>query len=221
MSTEPETLNEYDAIENAAAENATETATKEDAVNEKPPSAAAGDPEDPNDPQVVATSSGSRRARDGSSRRGSHKPVTPGRTCYEAVYHQHRQPQQWDNPADFSYPKGVTNPKMWAGVIRPPDWHETDDDGNFTCEIRLACPHAIFLSEGRISDYRDALFETRESFYLCLWAMKIDGSRWDAAEHLIALDDYSWSVYSAHFGISTSARDAVRGSGRRGASSPA
>jgi hypothetical protein len=211
--------NEDEVIENAAAENAAEMATKEDVKEEKSTSSAAGDPGDPNDPLTV-TNSGGRWPRDGGSRRGSNLPVTFGRTIYESIWHQHRQPQQWDNPADGSLRKKV-NPTKWAGVIKPGDWSAIGDNGEYTCPIRQSSPFALFLSEGRINVYRDALFETRESFYLCLWAMKIDRARWDAAEHWIALDDYSWSVYSAHFEISTSARDAVRGSGRRGASSPA
>ena len=219
MSTELETLNDEEVIENAAAENAAETAPKKTVKEEKSLSAAAGDPGDPNDP-LTGTNSGSRRPRDGGSRRGSHLPVTAGRVIYESIWHQQRQPQQWDNPADGSLRKTV-NPTKWAGVIKPGDWSAIDDDGEYTCAIRQSSPFALFMSEGRLNDYRDALFETRESFYLCLWAMKIDRARWDAAEHWIALDDYSWSVYSAHFAISTSAKDAVRGSGRRGASSPA
>ena len=143
--------------------------------------------------------------------------MTAGRAFFEAVHHQDRQPQQWDNPADGSYDKGETNPRKWAGVLRPGDWNDTDEDGHFTCSLRLECPHAIFLSSTRISIYREALLETRESYYLALWSLRVDCARWEPAERWIAEDDYSWQIYSEHFGIPASARDAARGSGLPGA----
>ena len=188
-------------IENATAD-AAERATEKSIEKEKSLSATAGDPGDPNNPQVVATNSGGRRPRDGDSRRGSHMPVTEGRAIFEAVYHQHRQPQQWDNPADGSYDKGEKNPRKWAGVLRPLDWNDTDEDGHFTCSLRLECPHAFFLSSARISDYREALLKTQEPYYLALWATRIDQTRWTEAESLIFDDEGASRLYRDHFEIS-------------------
>ena len=157
-----------------------------------------------------------------SGRKDPNLDLSPGRTNYEVIWNQHKQPWGWDNLHPLGdVPKGYKNPIPWIGIVKPANWNKqeqaVDEDGKplfdrkgdavmtWANTLRLRHPNAVFMSSRRLQMYRDTVFAAAEPMYLTLWAINIDGERWLGAEGLIAEDEYWWNRYQSEFGVSTAA----------------
>ena len=157
-----------------------------------------------------------------SGRKDPNSPLTPGRLAYEAVWHQHMQPQRWDHLRPVGdVPKGYVNPIPWIGVVKPADWDQLKDnpdsvDGKPPVpvnEMRIRHPSAVFMAPRRLQMYKDVVLAAAEPKYLVLWTTNIVGERWLEAEGLMAEDSYWWKIYQKEFGFSGDGDTEATGTG--------
>lgn len=156
---------------------------------------------------------------DASGRKDPNSPLSPGRLAWEAVWHQHMQPQRWDHLHPVGdVPKGYVNPIPWIGVVQPKDWHEreqaVDENGipmfdtngqmilTWVNPLRIRHPLAVFMGARRLQMYQDLVLAAAEPKFMVLWSIHILEEPWIDAEHLMLSEPYWWNIYREEFGCS-------------------